>query len=501
MPRWLCLILLWLASFVQAQGGLPRWDALPAVDVQHLQGAYAGRSVCPMCRHGYDAGLLVLLPSATAPADAARIAQALRRSTAAIGSERFRAFLILTGEPPARALLDAVAGPQAGWYVAHLPTARLPDASRDFAAPLDDLGQGYVFAQRRVLWRFDPLSAQWPSALDAQARYAMEFLDATYAQAAGGDDPDTPRGRLWTAPERLSSNVVLSPAEAEASRLCFADAAKAPRADALLALSLPDSASPQRVRWARSDADGCVWLQGMPDLPRLRVELFSALQAAAVVDVDTRERSSARALEVTLDNTAPTGVSGRERIVGLPCEGCEAVFDGLPARLASSTRLAPPAEPGEALRLSGIVRDADGRARPGIVVYAYHTDRGGRYPEDANLHGEAARHGRLRGWVRTDADGRYELRSIRPGGYPGESVPQHVHLHVIEPGRCTYYLGDVLFDDDPRLTPLLRERERAAHGGSGIVRPQRDGNGWRAQRDVVLGLGVPDYARCAQPFP
>lgn len=75
-------------------------------------------------------------------------------------------------------------------------------------------------------------------------------------------------------------------------------------------------------------------------------------------------------------------------------------------------------------------------------------------------------------------------------------MPQHVHLHVIEPGRCTYYLGDVLFADDPRLTPELRARERDAHGGSGIVQPRRDGAGWRAQRDVVLGLNVPDYERC-----
>lgn len=499
MPRWLCLILLCLPAFVQAQGGLPRWDALPAIDVQHLQGAYAGRRVCPVCRHGYDAGLLVLLPSATSAAEAAPIAQALRRAAAAAGSERFRAFLILSGEPPAPALLAAVAGAEANWYVAHLPAAQWRAAARDFDLPQESSGEGYVFAQRRVLWRFDPRSAPGSPALDARARYALEFLEATYAQAADGDDPDTPRGRLWTAPPRLSSHVALAPAATtRASRLCFVDAGVA-RADALLALGLPDSASPQRVHWARSDDAGCVWLGGAPQPTRLRVELFSPLRAAAAIDVDTRELSPERALEVALGDAAPTGVSGRERIVGQPCEGCEAVFDGLPARLASSVRLAPPDEPGEALHLSGIVRDAGGRARPGIVVYAYHTDRGGRYPADPALHGEAARHGRLRGWARTDADGRYEVRTIRPGGYPGESMPQHVHLHVIEPGRCTYYLGDVLFDDDPRLTPALRERERGAPGGSGIVQPLRDADGWRAQRDVVLGLGVPDYRQCAPP--
>lgn len=499
MPRWLCLILLWLASFVQARSGLPRWDALPAIDVHHLQGAHAGRTVCPMCRHGYDAGLLVLLPSATTPADAARIAQALRRATAKIGSERFRAFLVLTGEPPAPALLDAVAGPEANWYVAHLPAAQLAAASHDFALPLERLARGYVFAQRRVLWSFDPLSEHRQPELDAQARYAMDFLDDTYAQAATGDDPDVPKGRLWTAPGRLSSTVVLTPAAPTgASRVCFVDATRIARADALLALSQPGAASPPRVRWARSDGDGCVSLQGQPTHPRVHVEIFSPLREATAVDIEAHGPSSARTRDVVVaDAGEPTGVTGREPIVGLPCEGCEAVFDGLPARLASTGRLAPASEPGEALRLSGTVRDADGRVRPGIVVYAYHTDRDGLYPEDPHLRGEAARHGRLRGWLRTDAEGRYEFRTIRPGGYLGRSVPQHVHMHVVEPGRCTYYLGDALFDDDPRLTPALRERERKAPGGSGIARPQRAGDGWRARRDVVLGLDVAGYERCA----
>ena len=39
--------------------------------------------------------------------------------------------------------------------------------------------------------------------------------------------------------------------------------------------------------------------------------------------------------------TAMAQVTGDEPIVGGPCEGCEAVFQGLPDELTSSTRLAP----------------------------------------------------------------------------------------------------------------------------------------------------------------
>ena len=188
-----------------------------------------------------------------------------------------------------------------------------------------------------------------------------------------------------------------------------------------------------------------------------------------------------------------------EPIVSLPCEGCEAVFDGKPAQLISAARIAPANEPGQALLVSGQVRNAVGKAVSGVIVYAYQTDRGGVYPRDARLSDAAARHGRLRGWAVTDAQGRYSFRTIRPGGYPTSDEPQHIHMHVIEPGRCTYYLGDVLFDDDPRLTAARRARQRLAYGGSGIARPQGHARtGWRVQRDIVLGLNVPGYQRCGR---
>lgn len=194
-------------------------------------------------------------------------------------------------------------------------------------------------------------------------------------------------------------------------------------------------------------------------------------------------------------STAQTVPTGKEPVAGA-CEGCEAVFQGLPAAFAAPARIAPADEPGEPLALSGVVTDRAGKPQAGIVVYAYQTDRTGIYPRDASLSGAAARHGRLRGWTRTDAQGRYAFATIRPAAYPGRAVPQHVHVHVIEPGRCTYYLGDVLFADDPLLTPALRARERDAPGGDGVVTPRGDAKGWSATRDIVLGLNVPGYATC-----
>jgi protocatechuate 3,4-dioxygenase beta subunit len=186
---------------------------------------------------------------------------------------------------------------------------------------------------------------------------------------------------------------------------------------------------------------------------------------------------------------------GREPIIGLPCEGCEAVFEGLPQTLSSRARIAPKDEPGEPIRIEGTVRDRQGRPAAGVIVYAYHTDVKGIYPGDESLRGRAAyRHGRLRGWTQTDGQGRYVFDTIRPAGYPDSGIPAHVHMIVIEPGCCAYFIDDIHFDDDPRLSPDKRKQASPGVGGPGIVTPRKDSSGvWVVGRDILLGEKIPGY--------
>ena len=177
----------------------------------------------------------------------------------------------------------------------------------------------------------------------------------------------------------------------------------------------------------------------------------------------------------------------QEPVVGLPCEGCELVMDGMPEVLTLEGRIAPAGEPGEPLTVDGTVYDADGSPAPGIIVYAYQTDANGIYPRGPTGHG------RLRGWAKTDADGRYRFTTIRPGAYPGRDIPQHIHLHILEPGNVTYYIDDITFTDDPLLPDTERTRT-TCRGGCGVSEPWRDGDGtWRVRRDIVLGLEIPGY--------
>ena len=197
---------------------------------------------------------------------------------------------------------------------------------------------------------------------------------------------------------------------------------------------------------------------------------------------------------------ATAGALAREPIIGLPCEGCEAVFEGMPAELSPHARIAPQGEPGEPLTLTGRVLAADGSARAGIVVYAYHTDAKGLYPPIPGARdGAANHHGRLRGWAVSDDQGRYRFDTIRPASYPTRDVPAHIHMHVLEPGCSTYYIDDVMFTDDPLLTPAQRRMHAGGRGGNGIVAPVRTADGWQVGRDIRLGAGIPGHRACARP--
>lgn len=125
-------------------------------------------------------------------------------------------------------------------------------------------------------------------------------------------------------------------------------------------------------------------------------------------------------------------------IVGGPCEGCDAVFDLRGPAALRTGRLAPEGAAGQPMLLTGVVRGRDRQPVGGVIVYGYQTNAAGLYePDDRAPSRAGRRHGRYRGWVRTDGEGRFELRTVRPGGYPNSDIPEHIHLHVLEPGCAT----------------------------------------------------------------
>ena len=116
-------------------------------------------------------------------------------------------------------------------------------------------------------------------------------------------------------------------------------------------------------------------------------------------------------------------------------------------------------EPGKKIRVLGTVVDEKGKPVAGAIVYLYQTDAKGWYaagsPHVQSYEGDI-RHARLFGYVKTNAEGRFELNTVKPSGYPQSDLPAHIHVHVSVPGYRNYGT-EFLFDDDERLVGKIRE--------------------------------------------
>jgi protocatechuate 3,4-dioxygenase beta subunit len=168
------------------------------------------------------------------------------------------------------------------------------------------------------------------------------------------------------------------------------------------------------------------------------------------------------------------------------CEGCEAVFERNAASLNADVDIAR-GEEGEAMILEGIVRMPDGQTpAPGVIIYLHQTNVDGLYANGTNENEWSRRHGHLRGWAVTGADGRYRFRTIKPAPYPDMTMPAHIHLMIGEPGKRPYYIDDVVFDGEFKVDAKYRAAQEF-RGGGGIVKLSRDGDGrWLAVRDIIL---------------
>jgi protocatechuate 3,4-dioxygenase beta subunit len=134
-------------------------------------------------------------------------------------------------------------------------------------------------------------------------------------------------------------------------------------------------------------------------------------------------------------------------------------------------------EPGTPLQVQGVVRNGRGEPVPDALMYFYHTSSKGWYSDRAahfSGNGGDFQHARLFGYLKTDASGRFEFRTIRPAGYPRTDLPAHIHVFLTKTGHPE--LGtEILFDDDPRLTASARTQSQQA--GFVICPVRQDGQG------------------------
>ncbi len=143
-------------------------------------------------------------------------------------------------------------------------------------------------------------------------------------------------------------------------------------------------------------------------------------------------------------------------------------------------------EPGEPLIISGTIYGPDGvKPVDGARLYVYHTDARGYYSDQDGKGG--APQPRLKGWVKTNADGKYEFRTIKAAPYPGGGNPAHIHGTLSAPGFTERWIEEYWFEGDRFITDGMRSKLHGAATFSPILTLQKGSDDvWRGVRDFKL---------------
>ena len=127
---------------------------------------------------------------------------------------------------------------------------------------------------------------------------------------------------------------------------------------------------------------------------------------------------------------------------------------------------------GERIVVTGRVRDGDGRFLANQLVEVWQANAAGRYAHDADQHpAPLDAHFSGGGRCLTDADGRYEFVTIRPGAYPWGNHhnawrPAHIHFSLFGPAFATRLVTQMYFPGDPLLAhdPIFASVPETARG-------------------------------------
>ncbi|MCB0705518.1 MAG: hypothetical protein KDC34_09425 [Saprospiraceae bacterium] len=189
---------------------------------------------------------------------------------------------------------------------------------------------------------------------------------------------------------------------------------------------------------------------------------------------------------LTIVIKSPENNKGISHQQELDCEWCGA--KEAPENTTWESTIADNRVVGERLILEGIIYEADGETpAENVIVYAYHTNQEGFYEKKGNETGNGLRHGYLRGWAKTNREGKYRFHTIKPGPYPNHSEPAHIHMTLMRAEFDEYWIDATWFKGDNRITAEMINKSKHIGGNSNIIELTRDENDiWVGKRDIIL---------------
>ncbi|MDT0558846.1 hypothetical protein RM697_09310 [Ichthyenterobacterium sp. W332] len=136
------------------------------------------------------------------------------------------------------------------------------------------------------------------------------------------------------------------------------------------------------------------------------------------------------------------------------------------------------------LKISGTIFLHDGvTPAKDVILYIEQADEHGDF--DLRTDNDN-RYVHNRGWIKTDANGRYTFFTYVPGGDRRYKLLQQLFPIIKEPSKKEYELSTFLFDDDPLLTKLCRKRITKKGDPSRILKLTKQDDLLVVEKDIVL---------------
>ncbi|MBT8272893.1 MAG: hypothetical protein KJO77_03740 [Bacteroidia bacterium] len=160
------------------------------------------------------------------------------------------------------------------------------------------------------------------------------------------------------------------------------------------------------------------------------------------------------------------------------------IYDYGELQLSNTTTIPDYESKTEKLKISGTIYESDGvTPAKDVILYIEQPDEHGDFDlRRAN----DKRYVHHRGWIKTDADGKYTFYTFIPGNDRRFNQLQQLYPIVKAPSGPSYELASFLFDADPLLTKACRKKINKKDDPSRILTPTLKDGLFVVQKDIVL---------------
>lgn len=136
------------------------------------------------------------------------------------------------------------------------------------------------------------------------------------------------------------------------------------------------------------------------------------------------------------------------------------------------------------LKISGIIYESDGTTpAKDVILYIEQADENGDF--DLRKDNDV-RYVHNRGWIKTDANGRYTFYTYIPGNDRRFNFMKQLFPIIKEPSKPEYEIGTFLFDEDPLLSKLCRKRMAKKGDPTRILKLKKEDGLFVTQKDIIL---------------